>query len=228
MSITAPCAHASMGTDRRSILSAGYRLQQRRWRIYKRTLDIACSSFLILALLFLMVAIAAAIKFDSKGPIIFRQRRRGCGGGYFMCYKFRTMHAKFTDSEARVQSRRNDERITKVGGFLRKTSLDELPQLFNVLLGDMSLVGPRPHAPGTNVDGCLLPDIAENYLLRYSVKPGITGWAQVQGSRGILGTKEGLNLRLSFDFYYILNWSPMLDLRILLATLGCFFDEQAF
>jgi Bacterial sugar transferase len=118
MSVTAPCAHASMGTDRRSILSGGYRLQQRRWRIYKRILDIACSSFLILALLFLMAAIAAAIKFDSKGPVIFRQRRRGCGGGYFMCYKFRTMHAKFTDSEARVQSRRNDERITKVGSFL--------------------------------------------------------------------------------------------------------------
>src|SRR5215213_6975803 len=92
----------------------------------------------------------------------------------------------------------------------------------------MSLVGPRPHAPGINVDGCLLPDIAENYLLRYSVKPGITGWAQVQGSRGILGTREGLNLRLSFDFYYILNWSPMLDLRILLATLGCFLASKLF
>jgi lipopolysaccharide/colanic/teichoic acid biosynthesis glycosyltransferase len=119
----------------------------------------------------------------------------------------------------------NDPRVTPVGRVIRRYSLDELPQLFNVMLGDMALVGPRPHALGTNLDGRLLHEISPNYYMRYKVKPGITGLAQVNGWRGILDSDDKLNKRLAHDLHYIANWSLLLDLRILLRTALCFTDN---
>lgn len=198
------------------------------WIIYKRLQDIILSVLIIAIVAGPLIAIAIAIKCDSRGPVLFRQRRRGQHGKLFHCLKFRTMHHCFSDPEAKIQSIRNDPRRTRLGHLLRLTSADELPQIFNVLFGQMSLIGPRPHAPGTNVAGQLLPDIHGDYLLRYRVKPGITGWAQVHGSRGILDSEEKLLQRMEHDFYYITHWSPLLDLRILLKTVKCLFNGHAF
>jgi len=198
------------------------------WAMYKRVQDIILSLVIIVLVTIPLLLIALAIRFDSRGPVLFRQNRRGLDGKLFPCLKFRTMYQHFSDPEAKVQSIRNDPRATRVGSFLRSSSLDELPQIFNVLMGHMSLIGPRPHAPGTSVDGQLLPDVADYYLLRYCVKPGITGWAQVHGWRGILDTEEKLVRRLEHDFYYITHWSPLLDIKILLKTVTCLFSGHAF
>jgi lipopolysaccharide/colanic/teichoic acid biosynthesis glycosyltransferase len=195
---------------------------------YKRIQDIVLTSAIMAVVLLPMLLIALLIKWDSPGPVLFRQQRRGLHGKLFCCLKFRTMQQKFSDPHARLQSVRNDPRNTRIGRLLRATSLDELPQIFNVWSGDMSLIGPRPHAPGTNVDGRLLPDITTDYMLRYRVKPGITGWAQVNGCRGILDSDAKLMQRLQHDFYYISHWSPLLDLRILLKTVICLFNGRAF
>lgn len=203
-------------------------LKRKRWIIYKRVQDVVLALGLLAFLCIPLLCIALWIKWDSPGPIIFRQPRRGLNSTYFSCYKFRTMYHMFADPDARTQSGRNDPRVTRVGVILRRMSIDELPQLFNVLLGDMSLVGPRPHATATSIDGFLLADLADDYLLRYGVKPGITGWAQVNGWRGILDCEEKLQKRLEYDFYYISNWTPLLDLKILYRTLFCIIDRNAF
>jgi Undecaprenyl-phosphate glucose phosphotransferase len=187
-------------------------------KLRKRALDLVLSlvAFVLLAPVFAIVALA--IKLDSPGPVFFLQPRRGFNNRQFMVFKFRSMYADATDRMAARQTSRDDPRVTRVGKWLRRLSIDELPQLLNVLRGEMSLVGPRPHAPHTSVEGKLLNDAISDYALRYRVKPGITGWAQVNGARGELVTTEDLRRRLAFDFDYIQRWSITFDIKIMVLT----------
>jgi Undecaprenyl-phosphate glucose phosphotransferase len=166
-----------------------------------------------------MALISLAIRLDSRGPILFRQRRTGFNGRDFHVLKFRTMYHEAADHEASVQVREGDPRVTRVGAILRKTSLDELPQIFNVLAGDMSFVGPRPHAPGTRAGNRRFEEVVANYAARHRVKPGLTGLAQVRGWRGATDTEEKLIRRVESDLEYIENWSLWLDIGIILRTL---------
>ena len=163
-----------------------------------------------------MILAAIGVKLSSRGPVFFKQRRHGLRGEAFQIYKFRTMHLHAEPGGQVKQATRDDERIFPFGRFLRRTSIDELPQLFNVLLGHMSLVGPRPHAEAHNR---YYQTIIERYMWRHAVKPGITGWAQVHGLRGETESVEKMEQRLEYDLYYIQNWSIWLDLEILLLTL---------
>jgi lipopolysaccharide/colanic/teichoic acid biosynthesis glycosyltransferase len=195
----------------------------------KRAEDLVLGLLLILAFSPVLFAIACAIKLTSRGPVLFRQQRRGRDNIPFACYKFRTMHHGQSDPGCRTQTVQDDPRVTAVGKFLRRRSLDELPQLFNVVAGDMSLVGPRPHAVGMHLDGTLLPEVLDDYILRYRIRPGMTGWAQVNGWRGIVDTREKLEKRVEFDLHYINHWSLGLDLRILARTFSCMIaDERAY
>ena len=180
----------------------------------KRVLDIAAAATLLALAAPVMAAIAIAIRMDSAGPIVFRQTRLGLGGRPFSILKFRTMNV-MEDGDAVVQATPNDARVTGVGAFLRSTSFDELPQLFNVLKGEMSLVGPRPHA--TSHDA-LYTTLIPNYELRQRAKPGITGWAQVNGYRGGTPTLDLMQRRVDLDAWYVANASLALDLKILLRT----------
>jgi Undecaprenyl-phosphate glucose phosphotransferase len=185
--------------------------------VVKRAIDVWGSGALLLLSVPLMTIIAVLIKLDSPGPVLFRQQRFGIGKKPFTLYKFRSMRWEPDDDDpSEPQARRHDPRITRLGRFLRCTSLDELPQLLNVLRGDMALVGPRPH-PATldNKYAALI----EGYVARHHVKPGITGWAQVNGWRGETDTLEKMERRIEHDIYYIRHWSLLLDLRILLKTL---------
>ena len=165
-------------------------------------------------LLPIMAIIALAIKLTSTGPILFKQSRHGLRGEEFQVWKFRTMTVCENGSVIK-QATRNDVRVTKVGAFLRKTSLDELPQFFNVLQGHMSIVGPRPHAVAHNeAYKALIP----GYMQRHMMKPGITGWAQVNGWRGETDTLYKMQKRVECDMEYIQSWSLWLDLRIIVAT----------
>jgi putative colanic acid biosysnthesis UDP-glucose lipid carrier transferase len=161
-----------------------------------------------------MIAIAIAVRRTSPGPMLFRQRRCGLEGEEFEVYKFRTMTV-CEDGEQVRQARPDDPRVTTVGRFLRRTSLDELPQLFNVLGGTMSLVGPRPHAVAHNEH---YRRLVSGYMLRHKVRPGITGWAQVNGLRGETANLERMQQRVQFDLDYLRHWSLGFDLRILLRT----------
>ena len=181
--------------------------------------DEVLASTLVLLLSPLLAAIAIAIKLDSRGPVLFTQLREGFNDRKFRVFKFRTMHVDDCDGAEIRQAVEADPRITRVGGFLRRTSLDELPQLFNVISGDMSLVGPRPHAPSTKAGQRLFREVVSTYAARHRVKPGLTGWAQVNGWRGPTDTDDKLVKRLEHDLHYIDNWSVTLDLRILLRTL---------
>lgn len=166
-----------------------------------------------------MALIALAIRLDSPGPVLFRQRRIGLNGRPFDVFKFRTMYHEAADPLAQCQVREGDPRVTPVGALLRRTSLDELPQIFNVLRGEMSVVGPRPHAPGTRAGGKLFEEVTPLYAARHRVKPGLTGLAQVRGWRGPTETEEKLIRRVESDLEYIENWSPWLDAAIILRTL---------
>lgn len=204
-------------------------LTRARAAAVKRLEDVILGSLLVLVFSGILFTIALAIKLTSRGPAFFTQERRGRNGTTFHCFKFRTMYHEYTDHNCTEQTRQDDPRVTRVGRFLRKHSLDELPQLFNVVIGHMALVGPRPHALGTNLNGKLLYEISPDYLTRYQVRPGITGWAQVNGWRGILDSEAKLQKRLEYDLHYINHWSLWLDLKILLKTFTCFFDsERAF
>ncbi len=189
--------------------------------VVKRIEDIVLASALLLLSLPLFALIALAIWVDSPGPIIFRQRRHGWNNRAFDVLKFRTMRWTPAASLKLVQTARNDQRISRVGAILRRTSLDELPQLFNVLRGDMSLVGPRPHAIDMRTEDRLGHEIVGEYPHRHRVKPGMTGWAQVNGYRGATQTAEQIRRRVELDLYYADNWSVLLDLKILLKTVGC-------
>ena len=166
-----------------------------------------------------MALIALAIRLDSPGPVLFRQRRTGFNGRDFHVLKFRTMYHEYADPEARCQVKEGDPRVTRIGAILRRTSLDELPQIFNVLRGEMSFVGPRPHAPGTLAGGRPFQEVVARYAARHRVKPGLTGLAQVRGWRGPTDTEEKLIRRVESDLEYIENWSLWLDFAILVRTL---------
>lgn len=195
----------------------------------KRAEDVALSLGLLLFISPVMLAIAAAIKLTSKGPVFFRQRRLGYNNRVIEVLKFRSMYTHLSDADATVQSLRGDKRVTPVGAWIRKSSLDELPQLLNVLKGDMSLVGPRPHALATTAGGLALEEAVPVYSSRHRVKPGITGWAQVNGYRGALDTVDKIVHRVNHDLYYIENWSLGFDLKILWRTAKLVFaDDNAF
>lgn len=187
--------------------------------VAKLSTDLVVASLICLALLPLLAVIALAIRVDSPGPILFRQRRHGLGNREFDIYKFRTM--RFAPSQVTPglqQTQRDDPRITRIGRFLRKTSLDELPQLFNVLQGHMSLVGPRPHAVDMRTETRLGEEIIEAYPHRHRVRPGMTGWSQINGARGATDTMAQLRRRIELDLHYVDNWSLLLDLKILSLT----------
>jgi Undecaprenyl-phosphate glucose phosphotransferase len=185
---------------------------------------------LLLALSPIMLAIAAAVKLDSRGPVLFRQKRFGFNNELFEVFKFRSMHADQADADADKLVTRGDPRVTRVGSLIRKTSLDELPQLFNVVFkGNLSLVGPRPHALHAKAANRLYDQVVDGYFARHKVKPGITGWAQVNGWRGETNTSDKIQRRVEHDLYYIENWSVFFDLYILALTpLALFKSENAY
>jgi len=192
----------------------------RRWHaLVKAAMDYTLGGIATLALLPALGAIALAIRIDDPGPVLFKQRRHGYNNREFEIYKFRTMRLGANKSaDAIKQTERDDPRVTRVGRFLRKWSLDELPQLFNVLRGEMSLVGPRPHAVVMRTEQRLGEEIVAAYPHRHRVKPGITGWAQVHGARGATDTEAQLRRRIELDLYYIEHCSPLLDFKVLLMT----------
>jgi putative colanic acid biosynthesis UDP-glucose lipid carrier transferase len=191
--------------------------------ILKRVSDIVLS-LLILALISpILLVIAIAVKLGSPGPVIFKQRRYGLDGKEILVYKFRSMTV-CEDGGTIRQAQKNDQRITRLGAFLRKTSLDELPQFVNVLQGRMSIVGPRPHAVAHNE---LYRTLIKGYMIRHKVKPGITGWAQVNGYRGETETLDKMQARIDYDLDYLRNWSLKLDLHIIVKTILVVFKDQA-
>ena len=190
----------------------------------KRVMDIALSGLALVVLSPILLAVSVAIRFDSAGPIIFRQRRNGFNENVFNIYKFRSMVVKEEDNVV-VQARKNDPRVTRVGRFLRRTSIDELPQLINVLKGEMSIVGPRPHALAHDDEYKLL---IGDYYKRHHVKPGITGWAQVNGYRGETALIADMQDRVDCDIWYIKHWSLTLDLTIMLKTCFGVFVHDAY
>jgi len=174
---------------------------------------------LLLVLLSPVMALTAiAIRLNSKGPVFFRQKRYGFNNELIEVYKFRSMYVDRQDTTASKLVTRDDPRVTRVGRFIRRTSLDELPQLINVVRGQMSLVGPRPHATGAKADRDLYENVAQGYFARHRVKPGVTGWAQINGWRGETDTHEKLLRRVEHDLYYIDNWSMLFDLYIIAMT----------
>jgi putative colanic acid biosynthesis UDP-glucose lipid carrier transferase len=189
-------------------------LQSAYNRMIKRTFDIVFSFFvLILCYPFIYIIAGLLIKLSSPGPILFKQKRTGIYGQIFECYKFRTM--KMNEVADTVQAVKDDPRTTKIGSFLRRTNLDEFPQFLNVLIGDMSVVGPRPHML-KHTD--LYSKLIDRYMVRHLVKPGITGWAQITGYRGETRTLEQMEGRVKRDVWYIENWSFILDLKIIFVT----------
>lgn len=192
----------------------------RRWHsVFKSGGDFVLAGLILLLLLPVLAAIALAIRLDSAGPILFTQRRHGLNNSEFDIYKFRTMRVATLSAGAELQQTvRGDSRVTRVGRFLRKWSLDELPQVFNVLRGDMALVGPRPHAVNMRTEQRLGHEITDAYPQRHRVKPGITGWSQINGARGATDTVAQLQRRITLDLFYIDHWSPLLDLKILMRT----------
>jgi Undecaprenyl-phosphate glucose phosphotransferase len=186
--------------------------------LQKRVFDLLTASLALMLLAPVMLAIAVAVRLDSPGPILFRQKRHGYNNRPIEVLKFRSMYADRCDPTAVRQVRMGDDRVTRVGRFIRRTSLDELPQLFNVLSGTLSMVGPRPHATAARTGDILYDEVAQGYSARHKVKPGITGWAQVNGWRGELNSAEKIRARIAHDLYYIENWSLWFDIRILAMT----------
>jgi exopolysaccharide biosynthesis polyprenyl glycosylphosphotransferase len=165
-----------------------------------------------------MLAVACAVKMSSKGPVLFKQKRHGFNNQLVEVYKFRSMFTDMCDAKAVKLVTKDDPRVTPVGRFIRKTSLDELPQLFNVLKGELSLVGPRPHATQAKAGNRIYNEVVDGYYARHRMKPGITGLAQINGWRGETDTEEKLQRRVEFDIQYIDNWSIWMDLYILAMT----------
>lgn len=188
----------------------------------KRLVDVVAAIFLLMLLSPLLILVALAIRIESRGPVIFRQTRTGCNGKKFQIYKLRTMTV-LQDGADVQQVTMDDPRVTKLGLILRKTSIDELPQLINVVLGDMSLVGPRPHAVAHDA---YYSEAIDVYRQRFAVLPGITGLAQVSGCRGEIREVEDMRRRIEFDLAYIENWSFWLDLQILSLTVRQILRDQ--
>ncbi|HJV70869.1 undecaprenyl-phosphate glucose phosphotransferase [Ideonella sp.] len=193
--------------------------------LLKRASDIVLATLILLLITPVLIAVAIGVKLSSPGPVIFRQRRTGLDGEVIEVYKFRSMTVQ-DDGAVVAQATRNDPRVTRFGAFIRKTSLDELPQFFNVLKGQMSIVGPRPHAVAHNEQ---YRKIVKAYMARHKVKPGITGWAQVNGLRGETDTVDKMARRVEYDLEYLRNWSLGLDLLIIARTAKLmFFDRKAY
>ncbi len=186
--------------------------------ILKWVFDKVVGSIALVVLSPVMALVALAIKLDSPGPVFFKQNRHGFNNELIEIYKFRSMYNDQSDANAAKLVTKNDDRVTAVGRFIRRTSLDELPQLFNVLKGGLSLVGPRPHALQAKAADTIYSDVVNGYFARHRVKPGITGWAQISGWRGETDTHEKLQRRIEHDLYYIENWSVLFDLYILAMT----------
>ena len=193
--------------------------------IAKRIFDIAFSVLVIFTTWPVLVVIAVLVKLSSKGPVLFKQKRNGLFGDSFYIYKFRSMKIHEEKEGEVTQARKNDERITKIGAFLRRTSLDELPQFFNVLIGDMSVVGPRPHAIEHDE---YYKKIIGNYSRRYEVKPGLTGLAQVCGYRGETDTLEKMESRVALDLVYVEKRTLLMDLNILIKTPLALLSNEAY
>lgn len=193
--------------------------------LLKRASDIVLASLILLLISPLMLVIAVGVKLSSPGPVIFKQRRNGLDGEEIVVWKFRSMRTQ-DDGPVVVQATRDDPRITRFGAFLRRCSLDELPQFFNVLQGSMSIVGPRPHAVAHNEE---YRRLIKAYMVRHKVRPGITGWAQIHGHRGETDTLEKMQARVEYDLGYLRNWSLLLDLQIIARTVKLvFFDRKAY
>jgi putative colanic acid biosynthesis UDP-glucose lipid carrier transferase len=193
--------------------------------LIKRMSDVAFSLAILTLIFPVLICISVAIKMSSPGPIIFKQRRYGLDGEEILVYKFRSMTVT-EDGASIVQAQKNDQRITPLGAILRRTSLDELPQFINVLQGHMSIVGPRPHAVAHNE---LYRKLIKGYMVRHKVKPGITGWAQVNGFRGETDTLDKMQGRINFDLDYLRNWSLRLDIHIIFKTVRLVLrDKQAY
>lgn len=199
-----------------------------RNRLLKRGLDLVLASVALIALMPAMVIIALAIRIDSPGPILFRQQRMGRANRLFEVLKFRSMYVDVADQRGDQSTRRGDPRVTRVGRIIRATSLDELPQLLNVLGGSMSLVGPRPHALGSRAGDNLFWQVDRRYWLRHTTKPGLTGLAQVRGYRGTTAREDDLIKRLESDMEYLAHWSLMTDLTILVRTVFVMLHKNAY
>ncbi len=197
-------------------------------RVTKRLFDLALCIPALIALAPVLLLTALAVKLDSRGPVFFRQRRVGRGNAFFEILKFRSMHVAECDADGNVSAGRSDSRVTRVGRFIRSTSIDELPQLFNVVFGSMSLVGPRPHALGSLAGTQLFWEIDNRYWHRHACKPGLTGLAQVRGFRGATHRREDLTNRLQADLEYLNGWSIWRDISIIFATLRVVVHRNAF
>ena len=197
--------------------------------VAKRIFDIFFSLLAIALFWPVMIGTAIAIKLDSKGPVLFKQKRHGFNNEVVEVFKFRSMYTDQCDPTARAAVSKGDPRVTRVGRFIRKTSIDELPQFFNVLRGDLSLVGPRPHAVVAAAHDRLFAEVVDGYFARHRVKPGVTGWAQINGWRGEIDNDEKIKQRTACDLYYIENWSLLFDLKILFLTpIRLFNTEHAY
>ncbi len=197
--------------------------------VVKSVVDRAIALCAVIALSPVMLAVALAVKWESRGPVIFRQKRFGFNNQLVEVYKFRSMYTDMADAGASKLVTRDDPRVTRVGRIIRRTSLDELPQLFNVLTGTLSLVGPRPHATQAKAAGTLYDEVVDGYFARHKVKPGITGWAQINGWRGETDTREKIEQRVKHDLDYIDRWSIGFDLYILAKTpLALLKSENAY
>ncbi len=187
--------------------------------VMKWLFDRIVGGLMLIVLSPIMLLTAIAIKLDSRGPVLFKQKRYGFNNELIEVYKFRSMYVDQCDATASKLVQKDDPRVTRVGAFIRKTSIDELPQLFNVVFkGNLSLVGPRPHAVHAKAADRLYDEAVDGYFARHRVKPGITGWAQINGWRGETDTNEKIQRRVEHDLYYIENWSVLFDLYILAKT----------
>jgi exopolysaccharide biosynthesis polyprenyl glycosylphosphotransferase len=199
-----------------------------RDRALKRLLDVGVASAALLFLLPMMCVVAIAIRVESPGPAIFRQPRLGRNNRLFNLLKFRSMRTETTDALGATSASRHDCRLTRVGRFIRRTSIDELPQLFNVLMGDMSIVGPRPHALGSKAEDAMFWEVEDRYFYRHIVKPGITGLAQIRGFRGATAARRDISDRLHSDLEYLAGWSIWNDVRIILNTFRVLVHPNAY
>ena len=199
-----------------------------RARVTKRLFDTVIAGTALLLLSPVLLIVAAAILIEDGSPVLFVQRRVGRANRFFQMYKFRSMSVGRSDHEGRQSTERGDERITRVGAFIRRTSLDELPQLFNVLKGEMSIVGPRPHALGSQAGAKLFWEVDERYWERHALKPGLTGLAQIRGFRGATANEVDLTDRLEADLEYLDGWSLQRDIQIVFSTLGVLIHDRAY
>jgi lipopolysaccharide/colanic/teichoic acid biosynthesis glycosyltransferase len=199
-----------------------------RARAIKRGLDLALAGGALLALSPLLILVAALVKLEDGGPVFFVQKRTGRGNRFFPIFKFRSMRVEKLDAAGARSASKDDDRITRIGRLIRRTSIDELPQIFNVLRGEMSIVGPRPHAIGSLAGDKLFWEVDHRYWLRHSLKPGLTGLAQVRGLRGATDTETDLANRLQADLEYLDGWTIWRDIRIIMNTLVVLVHDRAF